>query len=1461
MIIFKSFRVLALQITAMLLVLSASATTYTVTNTLDNTSSGSLRWAINQVNGGSGTGTINFNITGGTAPYLIVLGSALPTLTNPVLLDGTTQAPNGYTGNEPKITIQGDRTTINYGIDLSSTAGSSLIKGITIEDFHLAGVNINATGCTIQANVIISIGQIGGGTAGHGIYVKSVSGTIIKGNSIGVDMAGTAGLGSTGSGIYMNDNSVTGTIIGTTTPGDANIIANNSAYGIIITDGDFNPFSGNTIYGNTSGAISLAGTGNQNNSAPVLTSFGSGVIHGTLSSVSYPAKVEVFSSNAAKNAMEYLGTVSVSASGSWALTIGSATWTNFVATSTSAGNSTSELSNFLEPATCSLVMSTQSPAIELTLPLDFAEVDPTTASLGYTIHSVPALNYPVTDNQYHLRLEIAPETNDPGTGAVVPDWSSAVGFDNIVSSITPAAYTQALASYVTSTNYRKNYFWRIGIQYQLPFAGHQPVLWSPVYKFVTSPTAVAIPAAAYLTDPTQHTNDINWVYGVSYLDNGLTSEGIAYIDGLGKSRQVQSLTNTTNTVMAVEASYSEEGGGTVMTLPAPITGAAMAGRFGYSYNFFDVFDGTNWSDFSTKDFDREVKGTTINALMTPTAIDGTNGVGKYYSSTNTDSYVDDGMGYPYAYNVSYNSPLQRPMLSAAGVGVDFKMTSGKEMKHFYGQPSQEELDRVYGVAKAPLREKISRTITYNPDGVGSVKYTDNEGKLIATALTVCNAPSLNALSEDGMSGFTVHVDPLNTDVMDPTTLERKSSSKFFIPCSGTAVTLKYDLDLNNFQLNSDSPCMDCKYDVTIKLVNENTGAVIDLTDYNSTDDYTKALIPSATTCGGSAEHVSVINEIVTLDGPANYTINRIIKPYTDPTTGENVLTAALDAYQSYLSTNMSSLLSTFTTQYNTQTDYYVLRKQKVIDPNATISDPCTLSTSIFTGSSSGSAAGTAAAATYNNPAGIAKGNTGDFFIADAGNNTIRKVTAAGNVILLAGSSSGTSGFTDATGTAARFSAPNDVVFRPYIGLGSDTYPASAIVADKSNDAIRMVDESTGATTTLANSASGISAPEGLGIDAFGTIYIASTGNNKIYKMDLSSGSPVLTQIASSYTFNQPVDITMLGTDLYIVDKGTHSLLTIDAGGTVSTVSTSFTTPVSVSAEASGNVFVSDQGANKIKKVILATGSVSVVAGTGTAGATDGNISAAQFSAPVGLYAESSSRLYIADKSNNRIRIADFSSCITTSQPTTTYPWYPDLINVNDISVGSYTKELDQLDGDMDLDPLHQPGDEHYKVTSITNTGALTLSPTPDPIVQDFIDAYLRVNWVDLTGKLTSVDLYSVGASSELNSSTISTINENDALATGDQRTYYLLKVTFTKPSCSDACTYIDHTPSSCSDQCHEQQLALKADMDAAFNLVTASPFHYYYSGAWHTLSALVTEHFPLSIFWLTQLTDPDQTIY
>ena len=153
----------------------------------------------------------------------------------------------------------------------------------------------------------------------------------------------------------------------------------------------------------------------------------------------------------------------------------------------------------------------------------------------------------------------------------------------------------------------------------------------------------------------------------------------------------------------------------------------------------------------------------------------------------------------------------------------------------------------------------------------------------------------------------------------------------------------------------------------------------------------------------------------------------------------------------------------------------------------------------------GSADGTGAAARFDYPNGVAVDGSGNVYVADTGNNTIRKITPAGVVSTLAGTAGGPTvppGSADGTGAAARF-------FEPY-GVAVDVR-GNVYVADTYNNTIRKVTPA-GVVSTLAGTAgtsgsddgTGAAArfnfPQGVAVDGSGNVYVADRDNNAIRKV-------------------------------------------------------------------------------------------------------------------------------------------------------------------------------------------------------------------------------------------------------------------------------------------------------------------------------------------------------------------------
>ncbi|MGI9166225.1 MAG: InlB B-repeat-containing protein, partial [Pyrinomonadaceae bacterium] len=207
-----------------------------VTNTNDS-GPGSLRQAILNANANQGVDTISFQVA---APRRISPQTALPQITDPVVIDGTTQP--GFAGT-PLIELNGQFTPQGTpGLEI--TAGSSRVRGLVINGF-------GAADCNVPLDVDINVGS--------GIVLASRGNNIIDGNFIGTDLSGTLAVCNSGNGMFLFNSS--NNTIGGTTAAARNIISGNRLPGIAI-GGEFS--SGNLVQGNYVGT-NVTGTGDLGN--------------------------------------------------------------------------------------------------------------------------------------------------------------------------------------------------------------------------------------------------------------------------------------------------------------------------------------------------------------------------------------------------------------------------------------------------------------------------------------------------------------------------------------------------------------------------------------------------------------------------------------------------------------------------------------------------------------------------------------------------------------------------------------------------------------------------------------------------------------------------------------------------------------------------------------------------------------------------------------------------------------------------------------------------------------------------------------------------------------------------------------------------------------------------------------------------------------------------------------------
>ncbi len=269
----------------------------------------------------------------------------------------------------------------------------------------------------------------------------------------------------------------------------------------------------------------------------------------------------------------------------------------------------------------------------------------------------------------------------------------------------------------------------------------------------------------------------------------------------------------------------------------------------------------------------------------------------------------------------------------------------------------------------------------------------------------------------------------------------------------------------------------------------------------------------------------------------------------------------------------------------------------------------------------------AAAATLNNPGGLAIDGAGNLLIADTGNNEIREIVAAtGNIILVAGGATSVcAGATDSVGDGC---PPLQITLNLPQGVTLDIN-GNLFIADTANERIREFALSTGLITTVAGNGftnsdgsggyngDGITAitaelnsPYGVAFDAAGNMYIPDSGNNRLRMVSAVSGSIVPASLISTFAG--------IGTPAFLGDGGLATAANLWA-------------PSGVAVDPAGNVYISDTGNRAVRKVNAVSADISTLVRTGNGkyyyGGAFGVIG---LYGQVGIDLDSSGNLYIAD---------------------------------------------------------------------------------------------------------------------------------------------------------------------------------------------------------------------------------------
>lgn len=333
---------------------------------------------------------------------------------------------------------------------------------------------------------------------------------------------------------------------------------------------------------------------------------------------------------------------------------------------------------------------------------------------------------------------------------------------------------------------------------------------------------------------------LNFQYTGSFAEEGKKKEVLTFFDGVGKNRQIVTLSNADQwkntgdvegnpTATVQENIYDVMGRASLSMLPAPVRSSSLNYYPGFNLN-------TSNQSYSYADLN---PGTSCNISANPSS--STSGASQYYSSNNTwlnqaldpanpdyyTRYVPDAQLHPFSVT-EYTADNTGRIRRQGGIGQTLAIDGGHARQYFYSKPTPTELERLFGMEVGNSSHYIKNTVV-DPNGQSSISYIDANGKTIATALAG-KAPT----AVDALSNMPTAQAPFNELLIKPADLNVNSGAMNMTASSTFTAEELGDFSIlysvNPLALvttygGTNQLCSNCYYTVSVK-VTDACGAVV-----------------------------------------------------------------------------------------------------------------------------------------------------------------------------------------------------------------------------------------------------------------------------------------------------------------------------------------------------------------------------------------------------------------------------------------------------------------------------------------------------------------------------------------------------------------------------------------------------------------------------------------------------------